>query len=112
MPLDLAQLQAKSARVAVSAMGETVLVDYHPELYTLGTVHAIQSLTGEDQVDKLVEILKDLIIGWDITEDGTALLVSDAVLRRLPMQVLNGILRAIASDVGDVKNVAKPSRAG
>lgn len=107
MPLDLATLHAKSARVDVAVMDETLSVEYRPERYTLGTVHAIQGLTGKDQVDQLVAILKDLIAGWDITDDGTALIVSEASLRRLPMLVLNGILRAIASDVGDgnaVKN--------
>lgn len=101
MPLDLSQLSAKCARVDVSVMGETLSVEYRPERYTLGTVTAIQGLTGNDQVEQLVAILKDLIAGWDITDDGTALIVSEASLRRLPMLILNGILRAIASDVGD-----------
>lgn len=103
MPLDLAQLQSKSARVNVQVAGETIVVDYRPERYTLGTIHAIQNLAGEDQVDKLVEILEDLLVAWDITDDGTALIISEASLRRMPMLILNAILRGIAGDVGDVK---------
>lgn len=103
MPLDLASLHARSAHVEIEvpSVGATIGVDYRPEKYTLGTVHAIQNLSGQDQVDKLVDILKDLIADWDITDDGTAVMVSADNLRRLPMLVLNGILRGIASDVGD-----------
>lgn len=106
MPLDLASLHARSAHVEVevASVGATIGVDYRPEKYTLGTVHAIQNLSGQDQVDTLVDILKGLIAGWDITDDGTAVMVSEDNLRRLPMLVLNGILRGIASDVGDLKN--------
>lgn len=106
MPLNLASLHSKSAHVNIEipAIGETIAVDYRPDKYTLGTVHAIQNLGGQDQVDDLVAILKDLIAGWDITDGDTTLMVSEAALRRLPMLVLNGILRGIASDIGDLKN--------
>lgn len=103
MPLDLAQLHSRSAHVEVEVptVGATIGVDYRPEKYTLGTVSAIQNLSGQDQVEKLVDILKGLIAGWDITDDGTAVMVSEDNLRRLPMLVLNSILRGIAGDVGD-----------
>jgi hypothetical protein len=107
MPLDLASLLRRTARVAVTFDGETFGVDYLPHVITADVQADLQATlerVGEDQtaaIASLFTLLSTVVGGWEIEEDGQPLAVSEDALRRFPLALLAAIANAITADMSD-----------
>ena len=104
MPLDLAKLQAKAARVSVDFDGETIDVEYRPHRYDNAMQLKLGSLREVPAFDPLIEALADLVCGWDVTDGGKPLPANATTLARFPVMLLLKITGAIMDDVVAKKN--------
>jgi hypothetical protein len=107
VPLDLAALQRRSARVHLKYADEPFWVDYRPHVIDINALLEMQGKikgVGDDEAKAavmLVDILARIVEAWDVTYDGAYLEVTPDTLRTFPFQMLMAILNAVAQDIVD-----------
>jgi hypothetical protein len=118
MPLDLAQLLARSARVEVAYDGETFGVDYLPHVVTADVqarLTATLARVADDPgaaVQSLLDLLGLVVDAWEIEEGGQRLPVTEAALRRFPLGLLAAIANAVTADMNDPNRTTTRTAAG
>lgn len=109
--MKLSTLKAKTSRVWVEVDGneseppEKVWVDYRPGELTLEVADQMrEAIATGFEADVAFALLKNLIIGWDLTEDDevTPLEVNEANIKRLPISFLGAVM-------GEIQNEALPN---
>ncbi len=67
----------------------------------LGTVEALQS----NQMDSMIDALRDVILGWNLTDDQEeALEVTSDNLRLVPTDFINAMVLLMVGEMGQVPN--------
>src|SRR5262245_35314991 len=112
MPLDLAQLLARTARVEVAYAGETFGVEYLPHALTADLQARLSSSVTAATDDPaqavrgLLELIPLLVADWEIESDGAPVPVDASALGGFPLGLLAAIATAITSDLADPNRVA------
>jgi hypothetical protein len=103
------ELVKKEAEVDVSVGEADFKVRYNPLAITAETEPILLALSrGEEPHANTANILDELILSWDVTEDdGTPMEPTLEVLRRTPSIVNSAITMAI---LDDLPNHGRPSR--
>lgn len=113
MPLDIRSLSARSREISVEYAGEIIRVTYAPAKVTPAWERGFQeALKDEWRTRALVDALAEILVGWDLTEEGAPLPVTRESLARLPLDLLGAIFSAIMEDLRPNPTSAGPSAAG
>ncbi len=108
MSLDLAALQAKRAKIEIPIDDEeqNLEVEYLPNKYTSATHNRLVAMTKDPSMDPLVDVLTDVVAGWNLETGGKPLPVNRDNIAALPLPILVKIGEQIVEHVGG-KNARK-----
>lgn len=106
-------LVKKEVPVEVTFGEETFTVVYNPLAITAETEEVLDAISaGEKPQAKTAELMADLILRWDITDDeDNPILPTTQVLREIPTLVMAAIVSAVMDDLPN-HNTARAGSAG
>jgi len=110
----MSKLSTLGARrtVPVTYDGETIQVTFRPAAINTDWQERLQALQRSDRTG-FVELLAEALISWDIVDDnGQVLEPSVDLMRRLPIDLLEEISRAIFESLAPKHPSAERSSAG
>ena len=99
--MNLDDLLNQQATATVEYAGESFAVQYYPQRYTVDVHHEISRLSDNPSFDPLVNVISDLLAGWDVQSHGKALPPTKENLRKFPLMLLLAIGNAIVGHAAD-----------
>jgi hypothetical protein len=115
MPLDLSDLKAKKRTVIVDYEGESIKVDYRPQMinpeYQTFLKRLKDDQATDDEAEQWESVLR-VVCGWDIVDDGKPVQITRENLAILPTSLLLTIMEAVMEDASPNRKSGGLSAAG